>query len=162
MKLMKLVALPALLATLVACGGEPGEDDASGSRATTQQGASPAATVPATSRVIEVRMITNDKGNYFAPADIGARQGDVLRFTIVSGVHNVNFTPERNPGVTGLPSASELLQLLGADVLLGPTGAALQRTLGQGGGALWVSGSLLVWLAVPLLASTHVFRRRDF
>jgi Cu-processing system permease protein len=51
---------------------------------------------------------------------------------------------------------------LGADVLLGPTGAALRRTLGEGGGALWVSGSLLMWLAVPLLASAHVFRRRDF
>jgi Cu-processing system permease protein len=51
---------------------------------------------------------------------------------------------------------------LGADVLLGPTGAALQRTLGEGGGALWVSASLLTWLAVPLVASVHVFRRRDF
>jgi Cu-processing system permease protein len=51
---------------------------------------------------------------------------------------------------------------LGADVLLGPTGAALQRTLGEGVGALWVSGSLVMWLAVPLLASAHVFRQRDF
>lgn len=51
---------------------------------------------------------------------------------------------------------------LGADVLLGPTGAALRRTMGEGGGAVWVSGSLVVWLAVPLLASSRVFARRDF
>lgn len=51
---------------------------------------------------------------------------------------------------------------LGADVLLGPTGAALQRTMGEGGGALWVSGSLLAWLAVPLVASRRLFARRDF
>jgi Cu-processing system permease protein len=51
---------------------------------------------------------------------------------------------------------------LGADVLLGPTGAALQRMLGPGGGALWVVGSLVMWLAVPAVAGAAVFRRRDF
>ena len=51
---------------------------------------------------------------------------------------------------------------LGADVLLGPTGAALQRMLGPGGGALWVAGSLVMWLAVPAMAGIAVFRRRDF
>jgi Cu-processing system permease protein len=51
---------------------------------------------------------------------------------------------------------------LGADVLLGPTGAALQRMLGPGGGALWVVGSLVMWLAVPAVAGAAVFKRRDF
>jgi ABC-type transport system involved in multi-copper enzyme maturation permease subunit len=51
---------------------------------------------------------------------------------------------------------------LGADVLLGPTGAALHRMLGPGGGALWVAGSLVMWLVVPAVAGAAVFRRRDF
>jgi Cu-processing system permease protein len=51
---------------------------------------------------------------------------------------------------------------LGADVLLGPTGAALHRMLGPGGGALWVAGSLVMWLVVPSVAGAAVFRRRDF
>jgi Cu-processing system permease protein len=51
---------------------------------------------------------------------------------------------------------------LGADVLLGPTGAALHRMLGPGGGALWVAGSLVMWLAVPSVAGAAVFARRDF
>ena len=113
MKLRKLVMLPALLVTLIACGGEPYDADADDSKATPQDRSAPTSAGPATGRVIEVRMITDDKGNYFAPASIEARQGDVLRFTIVSGVHNVNFTAEQNPGVTGLPPASELLQLPG-------------------------------------------------
>jgi Cu-processing system permease protein len=50
---------------------------------------------------------------------------------------------------------------LGADVLLGPTGAALHRMLGPGGGALWVAGSLVMWLVVPSVAGAAVFRRRD-
>jgi Cu-processing system permease protein len=51
---------------------------------------------------------------------------------------------------------------LGADVLLGPTGAALQRGLGDGGGATWVGGSLLVWLVAPFVAARWTFSRRDF
>jgi Cu-processing system permease protein len=51
---------------------------------------------------------------------------------------------------------------LGADVLLGPTGAALHRLLGPGGGAAWVSVSLVLWLALPVFASAQVFKRRDF
>jgi ABC-type transport system involved in multi-copper enzyme maturation permease subunit len=51
---------------------------------------------------------------------------------------------------------------LGADVLLGPTGSALQRMLGPGGGALWVMGSLVLWLGLPAVAGAAVFKRRDF
>ena len=64
----------------------------------------------ATGNIIEVKMITDDKGNYYEPAAIHAETGDVLRFTIVSGVHNVNFLPDSNAGKQGLPPASELLQ----------------------------------------------------
>lgn len=54
------------------------------------------------------------------------------------------------------------LVTLGADVLLGPTGAALRRMMGDGGGAAWVLLSLTLWLTVPLAAAGFVFRRRDF
>jgi Cu-processing system permease protein len=51
---------------------------------------------------------------------------------------------------------------LGADVLLGPAGAALQRVLGEGGGALWVTAAVLLWLTAPVFIATRVFQRRDF
>lgn len=51
---------------------------------------------------------------------------------------------------------------LGADVLLGPTGAALQRLLGGGPGLATVLGSLALWLLAPLAAAGLLYRRRDF
>lgn len=67
----------------------------------------------ATGKIIEVKMVTDDKGNYFEPAAIHAEAGDVLRFTLVSGVHNVNFLPDSNAAKQGLPAPSDLLQLPG-------------------------------------------------
>ncbi|HEX6644331.1 MAG TPA: ABC transporter permease subunit, partial [Gemmatimonadales bacterium] len=55
-----------------------------------------------------------------------------------------------------------LLTLLGADVLLGPTGAAMERLLGPGGGAAVIVASLAASLVLPLLAAGRVFARRDF
>ena len=46
---------------------------------------------------------------------------------------------------------------LGADVLLGPTGAALSKLLGPSGGA-----ALLAWCTVPLAVAARIYRRRDF
>ena len=54
------------------------------------------------------------------------------------------------------------LTLLGADVLLGPTGASMQRLMGPGGGAAIVGASLLAALALPMLAASVVYGRRDF
>jgi Cu-processing system permease protein len=51
---------------------------------------------------------------------------------------------------------------LGADVLLGPTGAALSRLMGPSGGAVLVVAALLGWCAVPLALATRTYRRRDF
>ncbi len=51
---------------------------------------------------------------------------------------------------------------LGADVLLGPTGAALERLLGVGGGAIYVLASLAFWLTVPPVVAAWVHGRRDF
>ena len=51
---------------------------------------------------------------------------------------------------------------LGADVLLGPTGAALSKLLGPSGGAALVGAALLAWCTVPLAIAARVYRRRDF
>ena len=75
--------------------------------------ATESAAAEATGTVIEVKMITDDKGNYFEPANITARPGDVLRFTLVSGVHNVSFPAASNAGASGLPEMSPYLQLPG-------------------------------------------------
>lgn len=69
--------------------------------------------VPLTGRVIEITMHTDDKGNYFLPAKIEARPGDLLRFKLATGVHNVNFLADSNRGRTGLPAPSAFLQLPG-------------------------------------------------
>jgi plastocyanin len=61
-------------------------------------------------RTIEIQMMTDDKGNRFDPDTVRAHAGDVLKFTMVTGVHNVDFLAARNPGVQGLPAPSELLQ----------------------------------------------------
>jgi Cu-processing system permease protein len=51
---------------------------------------------------------------------------------------------------------------LGADVLLGPTGAALSKLMGPSGGTLLVATALAAWCVVPLALAARVFSRRDF
>jgi plastocyanin len=68
---------------------------------------------PASGNVIEVRMVTDDKGNYFEPAEVTAKPGDVVRFTLVSGVHNVSFAGDPHAAAAGLPGPSQILQLPG-------------------------------------------------
>ena len=71
-------------------------------------------------KVIPVEMITDATGNYFKPKDISARKGDLIRYTLGQGVHNVDFLPDSNVGKSGLPKASDMLQLPGQtfDVLV--------------------------------------------
>lgn len=65
-------------------------------------------------RIITVEMLTDDEGNnVFRPAEFEAKPGDVVRYTLVSGVHNTHFVADSNPGVSGLPAASEMLQAPG-------------------------------------------------
>jgi plastocyanin len=65
-------------------------------------------------KIIEVHLLTDEQGNNkFEPKDIEAHQGDVIRFTLKTGVHNVDFLPDSNTIKTGLPVASALLQLPG-------------------------------------------------
>ncbi len=71
-------------------------------------------------KIITVELITDATGNYFKPKDISARKGDLIRYTLGQGVHNVDFLPDSNAGKKGLPKASDMLQLPGQtfDVLV--------------------------------------------
>lgn len=98
-----------LLIVTVACGG--GDKSAPAG-----EGGAPAAAasnVPATGTVHEIAMTTDDKGSFFTPAEVAAKPGDVLRFKLAVGVHNVNFLADSNPGKSGLPAVSPFLQLPG-------------------------------------------------
>jgi len=107
------------LVTLVACSSGGGEK-----ADTARVAVPPSATANATAgapqtpdpghQVIVVEALTDEQGNnVFRPAKVEAHRGDVIRFTLKSGVHNVHFLPDSNPGKQGLPAASDLLQLPG-------------------------------------------------
>ena len=112
------VATLALAVTVAACARKD-----EGAAATQESTATPAASAPAAGgeqtpdqgrKVIEVLATTDDQGNNrFIPADLEAHKGDVIRFKLGTGVHNVHFLPDSNPGKSGLPPASEFLQLPG-------------------------------------------------
>ncbi|HEY8483055.1 MAG TPA: plastocyanin/azurin family copper-binding protein [Longimicrobiales bacterium] len=105
-----------LLLALAACGGGAADAGAGSSedQAFADEHAAHVAAQPApTGTVIEVAMITDDLGNRFDPAEVEARPGDVIRFKLVSGVHNVSFPADKNPGKSGLPAPGEYLQLPG-------------------------------------------------
>lgn len=104
--------------TLAACGGKEtaatsndtsAASTASASTASPSTSSAPAATP--TGKVIVVELNSDANGNYFKPNEIEAHRGDVIRYTLKSGVHNVDFLPDSNPGKTGLPKASDMLQL---------------------------------------------------
>jgi plastocyanin len=100
-------------AALGACGDKAAAPD---SRPAEEAPATaPAAPAP-TGTVVEVKAITDDKGNRFEPAEVEAKPGDVLRVVLVSGVHNIHFLPDSNPGKSGLPEPSDMLQLPGQTV----------------------------------------------
>lgn len=101
--------------SLVACGGEkPLTDGSTTTPPPAAQNFAGGTQVPDAGRnVIVVEVVTDEKGNYFSPKDVEAKVGDVVRYTLKLGVHNVNFLPDSNPGKTGLPPASEWMQLPG-------------------------------------------------
>ena len=84
------------LVSLAACGG--GKDAAT----TTEEGQAPPAapgaapSVALTGDTIIVEMITDGTGNYYKPKEIEAHRGDVIRWVLKMGVHNVNFLADSN------------------------------------------------------------------
>lgn len=97
------IALLASAAFVGACGG--GENKAKDSAASAPAAAAaPAATpapaasavakVPATGATHEVKMIGDEKGYRFEPADLTIKSGDAVKFIMVAGgPHSVTFEP---------------------------------------------------------------------
>ena len=107
-RLLVLLALAACSKPADDASQRDGEHDASE--------ASEASAPAPTGRIIEIRTVTDDKGNYFEPNRIEAHEGDVLRLINVSGVHNMHFLPDSNPSGANLPPASDMLQLPGQTI----------------------------------------------
>ena len=114
----------ALMTALVlgACGGQEKSpsDDAQPTPATPVASSTDMAenlTPDPGGKIIVVQMLTDDQGNNrFDPSEVEAHKGDVVRFTLKTGVHNVNFLPDSNTVKTGLPAASAFLQLPGQTI----------------------------------------------
>ena len=120
-------AVPSILLvaalTVAACGG--GQEQSS-PESTPQPSAAPATPANAMGenlspdpggKIIVVTMLTDEQGNNrYDPSEVEAHRGDVIRFTLKTGVHNVNFVPDSNSGKAGLPPASALLQLPGQTI----------------------------------------------
>lgn len=93
------------LAVVAACG-------AAGDAATVEGSRAAGPTVPATGTVVEVKMMSIG-GEKFGPEELTVRRGDVVRFVLESGVHNVSFPASENPSGVSLPDASPYLQVPG-------------------------------------------------
>ena len=103
-----LIAAAALVAAM-ACTTEKKEPSESHEGEKHEEAA--AGAFKPTGDTVKVEVYSDAAGNYFKPNDIEAKQGDVIRFTLKSGVHNVHFLPDSNTIKTGLPAASDFLQL---------------------------------------------------
>ena len=127
MQMRRVLALATLVAaaTATACKGGEQSGNAAGDTPAAASGGGGAAsasganafgeqTPDAGGQIITVQMITDDKGNRFEPAEISAKRGDVIRYTLQAGVHNVHFLADSNAGRSGFPTQpSDLLQLPG-------------------------------------------------
>lgn len=101
------LALFASAAIVGACGG--GEANKNDTTAATPAPSTPApatpapaagavAKVPATGQTVTIKMIGDDKGYRFDPADVTIKSGDAVKFVMVSGgPHNVAFDPATIP-----------------------------------------------------------------
>ncbi len=97
--LFNRLALVASVVTFAACGGS--SDSAPAAETTpapaAEAAAAPAATgtvafAPATGKTYEVRMVGDDKGYRFEPANLTIKSGDAVKFIAISGFpHNVAF-----------------------------------------------------------------------
>jgi plastocyanin len=97
----KGMTLIAGVVALGACGGgEKAPEAAPAPAATTPPAATTAASsaAPITGKTIEVKMVGDDKGYRYEPANITAKVGDGIKFTTVSlGPHNVAFDAAKIP-----------------------------------------------------------------
>lgn len=111
---MRLYGIALLASTVVlgACGGEKAGTDTAAANAAAAAAATPSAmtpapapaatgavaAAPATGKTIEVKMIGDASGYKFVPADITVKEGDAIKFIMVSGgPHNVAFEGITDP-----------------------------------------------------------------
>ncbi len=121
-------ATVALALAAVGCKGGSSASAAADASATTAAASAAAPAQPTlgdavtpTGTVHEVKMVADPKtGGRFDPNTLTVKPGDVIKFTLVSGAHNVHFPAEKNAGVK-TPNASDILQLPGQtyEVLVG-------------------------------------------
>jgi plastocyanin len=136
------IALLTSAAILGACGGEkqPAADTSAATTATTPAATTPtgdtaataaapgaattpaagaAAAAPATGKTHEVKMLGDATGYKFDPANITVKQGDAVKFIMVSGApHNVAFQNVTNPAAKAQLDANMPGQKMGE--LMGP------------------------------------------
>ena len=99
-----------VVSSAIALGACSGGGEAKTDTAATVAPATPAATdsaataapagaaAPITGQTVEVKMVGDDKGYRFEPADIKIKAGDGIKFVMVSGgPHNVAFDPATIP-----------------------------------------------------------------
>ncbi len=98
-------------AVLGACSGGESNKGTDTSKAAPANTATPATTTPAaapttgalapvaaTGATHEIKMVGDDKGYHFEPANLTIKAGDAVKFTVVSGQpHNVAFDPADVP-----------------------------------------------------------------
>ena len=99
-----------ICAVAAACGTKDSVKATDHDAAPANAATAPAAAAP-TGKTVTVTLNSDEKGNYFEPAKFEVHRGDVVRFTLKSGVHNVHFLPDSNAGKSNLPPASDMLQL---------------------------------------------------
>jgi len=89
------LALVAAIATLGACGGEKASSDAAQTAAAPAAAAAAGgglAAMPATGKTHEVKMVGDEKGYRFEPADFTIKVGDAVKFITISvPPHNIAF-----------------------------------------------------------------------
>jgi plastocyanin len=110
---IRMLSLVVTMIIASACSGEKKTENESEEHAPAPAAPAPGPSAAATGDTIVVEAITDGTGNYFKPNKIEAHPGDVIRYKLTMGVHNVHFLPDSNTIKTGLPPASELLQLPG-------------------------------------------------
>jgi plastocyanin len=116
---LRVAALAVASTLLLACTGDKGAAGGESATATGDAAASTGTaggeqTPDAGGKVVTVKMITDGTSNRFEPATLEVHQGDVIRYTLESGVHNVHFLADSNPGRQGFPATpSDYLQLPG-------------------------------------------------
>jgi plastocyanin len=101
------LTLTACLLVLAACGKTDAPAPA------TTEGPAATAAPAVTGATIEIKTVTDEKGSRFEPASLKAHTGDVLRFVLVSGVHNVSWPADKNPAGATLPPVGDMMQLPG-------------------------------------------------